>query len=222
MTIRLFLVVILGMAGLWLLDGHSILLIRARSTLNQAAPQVTIGFSGVVSSIEGPEASQFHVGEHLHGSYTIFTGAPDLAPSGDSKAQYHQALISATVDFPDTKQSFTHAWRPWVLGDVVISDDFWDQYKEMGIYAAEYKHGTLLGGEAPCCMELDFTLPLHDGVARTPPPIADITPPDKLLDYRRGSISLHSRKGWTELYFEPDQARSPPLWRRWLHALLTD
>lgn len=183
--------------------GFSALAVCAMSTVLTPSAvegaEVTVNFSGVIASSSGPNAQQFHVGEHVTGSYTLRTTASDDVPNNPNEGRYNNALVAAKVTVQESGLTFAHARGPGVAHDVSVFKTVQDD--QVAIFAWHRTGGSVLGGEAPCCVNIEFSAPKSADKNRQM--LVDDALPIQPLAYTYANISLSTKSGWTQLMIAP-------------------
>jgi hypothetical protein len=164
---------------------------------------VTVNFSGIINAVDGPKANLFHIGEHIEGSYLLHTNVSDAARGKFNEGRYNNALATAQFTVKENGLTFKHAWGPGVFGDVSVSKT--DDADDVIIYAWTRTDGSLLDGEAPCCMEINFDA--FNSRRRNYEMLADVSLPVQSLEYISAYIMLSTKAGWTKISIKPDRPK---------------
>ncbi len=148
--------------------------------------EVTVHFSGVITSSSGPHAQQFRVGEHVTGSYTLRTNAGDRVPDNPNEGRYNNTLVAAKVTIQESGLSFSHTRGPGVAHDVSVFKTAQDD--QVAIFAWRRTGGSSLGEETPCCVNIEFSAPKSADKNR--PMLVNDARPVHPLAYTYANISL--------------------------------
>ncbi|OGB25734.1 MAG: hypothetical protein A3I66_04965 [Burkholderiales bacterium RIFCSPLOWO2_02_FULL_57_36] len=190
------------------------------------ADEVTVEFSGIVESATGPHANRFRKGELATGTYKLNKAVANHGSRDPTIAVYNNAFIGATVSFPGSGLTFSQGFGGADYNAVTVqkSSRKWKYYEfgeHVSMTGGHRTGGSLLGGEAPCCLSLSFSTPTpRDDIDSM---LANVAIPTKRLAFAMIKINLKTSGGYTEIALRPGSVAKPGAafgFRSWIEEFL--
>lgn len=174
------------------------------------AEQVTVPFAGTVAYVTGPNAGAFQLGEMVTGLYVLETNVPDLVPGNPNEGRYRNSVVTISTTFHSSGLTFVNAWGTGLFNDVSVFNNLaftTESRDDVDLFAWSRASGSLLGGQAPCCVELTFSASVKPGA--TSAMVTDDTIPTYRLKYSYANVMLHTGAGWTDVMLAPTPVPEP-------------